>query len=81
MRIVVLDAYWPDPPLDPHKNLIVVHRGKVGGMRSNVNIGTRVATGKYIMKCDDHCMFGEGFDETLKADCEEDRNTYRGNPG
>jgi len=69
--IVMLDAYLPEPYLKLHKDLIVVHVGKVRGMRANVNTGAKIATGKYIMKCDDHCMFGEGFDEILKADCEE----------
>ena len=70
--IVVLDAYWPEPILTPRKNMTIVHKGRVCGMRVNVNAGARVATGKYLMKCDDHCKFGEGFDEILKTDCEED---------
>jgi len=69
--IAMLDAYWPNPPLKDHSNLITVHTGKVEGMRNNINSAARIATGKYLMKCDAHCMFGEGFDEILKADCEE----------
>lgn len=69
--ITMLDAYWPDPPLSNHSNLIIVHPGQVCGMRGNINTGARIATGKYLMKLDAHCMVGEGFDEILKADCED----------
>ena len=70
--IVMLDGCWPNPKLDAHKNLTIVHTGTVKGMRTNINAAARIASGKYIMKCDDHCMFGMGFDEILKADCEPD---------
>jgi len=70
--IVMLDGYWPSPSLGVHKNLIIVHKGSVQGMKPNINEATRIATGKYIMKLDAHCMVGEGFDEILKADCEPD---------
>ena len=70
--IVMLDNYWPDPPIKDDKRLVIVHRGEQLGMRSSINDAVRIAKGKYIMKCDDHTMFGEGFDEILKADCGED---------
>jgi len=70
--IAVLDGYWPEPNLKPHKNLILVHRGSVCGMRANINAGARIATGDYLMKLDAHCMVGPGFDEILAADCEDD---------
>jgi hypothetical protein len=31
-----------------------------------------LAKGEFVMKCDDHIMFAEGFDEVLKNDCAED---------
>ena len=69
--IVILDGYWPIIPLGKYDNLIILHRGIAHGMREGINAGVSIAKGKYIMKCDDHCMFGEGFDEVLKADCED----------
>jgi len=69
--IAMLDGYWPNPPLKDHPNLILVHLGKTQGMRANINSAARIATGKYLMKIDAHCMVGEGFDEILQADCEE----------
>lgn len=69
--IVVLDGYWVDPQLPDNDNLIILHRGSPRGMRPAINSATAIATGKYIMKVDAHCMFAKGYDEALKADCEE----------
>ena len=68
--IVVLEGYWPDPQLEERDNLIILHRGRAKGLRAAVNAGASIATGEYLLKCDAHCMFAEGYDETLKADCE-----------
>jgi len=68
--IVILDNYWPELPIPKHKNLVIVHKGQTGGMRQSINMGARIATGEFIMKCDDHCSFSEGFDEALKAHSE-----------
>lgn len=68
--IILLDDYWPDPPIKPNPNLIIIHKGVVTGMRDSINRGVSIARGKYIMKCDDHCTFGEGFDEILSHDIE-----------
>jgi len=71
--IVLLDNYWPDPPINTnHKNLTIIHKGQVKGLRNSVNLGVNVAKGKYIFKCDDHCIFGEGFDEILKNNIDDD---------
>ncbi len=70
--IVVLDGFWPDPFVSDRENLIIVHQSVVKGMRHNINAAARMAKGKYIMKCDDHCMFGEGYDVILSENCEDD---------
>jgi glycosyltransferase involved in cell wall biosynthesis len=70
--IAILDGYWPAPPLRDDKRLRVVHFSQPRGMRAGINAGAAVARGEYLMKCDGHCLFGEGFDEILKADCEPD---------
>jgi glycosyltransferase involved in cell wall biosynthesis len=69
--IVVLDGYWPVPPLKEDPRLIVVHR-ESKGMRASINAGVAVSRGEFIMKLDAHCIVAEGFDETLKADCDKD---------
>jgi glycosyltransferase involved in cell wall biosynthesis len=70
--IVTLDGYWPDPILPDRPNLILVHHGKPKGMRASINAAAAVATGDYLLKCDAHCMFAQGYDEVLAADCDGD---------
>lgn len=70
--LVVLDGYWPVPPLPTDKRLKILHRGDARGMRPAINDAARVATGQYLLKCDGHVMFAEGFDEQLKADYASD---------
>ena len=69
--LVILDGYWPDPPLKNDKRLILIHLAESKGLRPGVNAGAEIAKGKYLMKCDAHCMFEQGFDEILKKDCED----------
>lgn len=70
--IVSLDGYWPDPQLADWDNLVIIHRGQARGMRPAINAAAAIAKGEYLMKCDAHCMFGEGFDEVLKASSNAD---------
>ena len=72
--VVALDGYWPESELMPqsNSNLKYIHFGKARGMRAAINAAASIATGDYLMKCDAHCMFAEGFDEVLKADCDGD---------
>jgi len=69
--IVVCDGYWPDPMIKEHKNLVIIHRDPPLGMRQGINCAAKIATGKFLMKCDDHCMFEQGFDEALQKDINE----------
>lgn len=69
--IVVLDGYWPDPPLAEDRRLKILHRGRAHGMRDGINSAAAIARGEYLMKCDAHCAFAEGYDTALAADCED----------
>lgn len=69
--LAVLDGYWPNPPLPEYDNLIIIHRSQARGMRAAINAAAGIASGKFLMKCDAHCMFAEGYDEVLKADCDK----------
>jgi glycosyltransferase involved in cell wall biosynthesis len=40
------------------------------GMRYCINAGAAAATGEFLLKTDGHCMFAPGFDEVLKAECD-----------
>ena len=68
--VVILDE--KDQELKPREGLDVKKKIGPPGLRSAMNQAIDTATGKYIMKLDAHCMLGEGFDEILKADCDED---------
>lgn len=66
--VVILDE--TDQALTPRPNLIVKKKVGKPGLRSALNQALDLASGKYIMKTDAHCMFSEGFDKILKADLE-----------
>jgi len=68
--IVCLDYENPEKPLKKDERVKIIQTPKKVGMRRVINIGSHVADGKYIMKCDAHCSFEEGFDVKLKKDCE-----------
>lgn len=67
--IAILDGYWPDPPIPDQPRLTLVHFAQPRGMRAGINFAASIARGQYLMKCDAHCLFGEGYDEILQADC------------
>jgi glycosyltransferase involved in cell wall biosynthesis len=69
--IAVLEGYWPEPFLPENKNLKIIYHGKPLGMRAAINHGAAIAKGDFLMKCDAHCMFGEGYDEILSNDCDD----------
>lgn len=58
-------------PLKERPNLRVIQKKGKPGLRSAMNQAIEAATGKYIMKTDGHCMFGEGFDTILMAECDD----------
>ena len=68
--IIILDGYWPDPIVKDNPCVKIIHFSERRGMRHCINAGANVAQGKYILKCDAHCAFDEGYDVKLKADCE-----------
>lgn len=68
--IVVLDGYWPDPPLKKIPEVKIIHRGEARGMRAAINAGVAIAKGKYILKADAHTMWDRGYDVKLQADIE-----------
>jgi glycosyltransferase involved in cell wall biosynthesis len=68
--ITILDGYWPDPPLKKDDRVKIIHRSEPKGMRNAINSGAAIAKGEYLMKCDAHCCFDQGFDVKLAADCE-----------
>lgn len=70
--IVVLDGYWCDANdivVDDRVNYL--HFATPKGMRNAINSGVAIAKGEFVMKCDAHCLFDEGYDTKLKKDLED----------
>lgn len=70
--LVVLDGYWPDPPLPADSRIRVLHYARSRGMRPAINAAVQMSRGAYLMKLDAHCMLAEGFDTVLVRDHSDD---------
>jgi cellulose synthase/poly-beta-1,6-N-acetylglucosamine synthase-like glycosyltransferase len=69
----VILGYDGEPYYDfSFPNLKAIKLPNVVGIKSNINILAASATGKYLFKLDAHCSVGEGIDEILKADMQDD---------
>jgi hypothetical protein len=71
--IAICDEVWPDPPLQDHPRLTVVHFTTPVGQRGGMNMGARISRAKYVMKLDAHCAVDDGFDLKLIAPYEDGR--------
>lgn len=60
--IVMLEEKWANPPLDNHPDVTIVFSAEPLGQREATNQGVRLSHAKYVMKCDAHVAFDEGFD-------------------
>ncbi len=70
--IVVLDGYWPPAQeIVESPKVSYIHFSNARGMRNAINSAVAVSKGEFLMKLDAHCMFSDGYDEVLKANCEE----------
>ncbi len=67
--IPVLDGYWPIQKIIEDKRVKQVHLGKNVGMRRAINVGVALSKGEFIMRTDEHCSFGKGYDIILTKDC------------
>lgn len=70
--IAALDGYWPTAPLKNDDRLKIIHLGKNRGMRDAINAGVLVSQGEYIMRTDEHCIFGKDYDRILVESCQPD---------
>lgn len=68
--VAICDGYWPDPPIQDHANVVIIHHTTPIGQRASVNEGAKIASGKWIMKLDAHCNLAKGFDKALKEACQ-----------
>lgn len=78
--VAVIDSnLWPEDwkeTVQRHTpRLHTIFHGTPLGMRRSINDGVASAISrgaKFVAKFDAHCSFSEGFDEILKADCDDD---------
>lgn len=62
--IVNVDEQWPAEIVkDPR--VTYIHPAAPIGLRQGINACAKLAKGTYIMKIDDHCLVGKGFDRIL----------------
>src|SRR3989338_1675584 len=64
--IAVLDGYD-----DNITGATVIRNAKRLGMRGAINTGVEASRGEYILKCDSHCVFDEGYDVKLLSNIED----------
>jgi len=68
---VILDGAWPVAFPKDRPNLVYIHLGEAQGMRPAINSGASISHGEFLLKCDGHCLFAEGFDEVLRSEVED----------
>jgi glycosyltransferase involved in cell wall biosynthesis len=69
--IPVLDGYWPNQPIRSDPRVRVLHLGGNRGMRRAINAGVAISRGEFLMRTDEHCSFGKGYDVIVTKDCKE----------
>ncbi len=69
--IIGLDGDWADPPIEDHPKVHIIYHTQSVGQRAITNECARLSKSKYLMKCDAHCCFDEGFDIKLMADMQD----------
>lgn len=70
--IAVLDGRWADPPIRQDGRVTVLYYPESLGQRGATNKGVSVSEAKYVMKCDAHCSFDDGFDVKMMQDMQDD---------
>lgn len=73
--ICVLDGCWLTFPPIQDPRVKYVHLGKNRGMRGAINAGVSISKGEFIMRLDEHCCFGKGYDRILTESCKENEIT------
>jgi glycosyltransferase involved in cell wall biosynthesis len=68
--IAVLDGY--DEAMPDDSRVLTLRLSVPHGMRYSINSAVSIAKGEYILKCDAHCLFAEGFDIDLVKEMQDD---------
>ena len=70
--LIGLDGSWADPVIPQHPDVSVVYYPESIGQRAIANRCASISNAKYLLKCDAHCLFDEGFDVKLMEDIQDD---------
>jgi rubrerythrin len=68
--IAVLDGKLADPAISQHERVTLIYHPESIGQRAATNEAASVSRAKFIMKCDAHCAFDQGFDRKLMEEWE-----------
>lgn len=69
--IVVLDGPTSHPLPEWNRNVFCIPIVQPMGMRHSIMIGAGLASGKYLMKLDAHCIMSQDYDLKLQENCED----------
>lgn len=70
--VAIVDGPGQEPPVksdDPRVKIIELDKSV--GQRGGYNLGVRESTGEFVMKIDAHALVSPGYDEALKAHCQD----------
>ena len=63
--VVTLDGAWSEPQIPDDNRVKIIYHAESVGQRAATNDAAKLADGKYVMKCDAHCSFDQGFDRKM----------------
>jgi len=67
--IAVLDGCETTQPFRDDPRIRAIKLGKNRGMRGAINAGVAIARGEFVMRLDEHCIFGENYDLIMTSQC------------
>ena len=63
--LIGLDGAWADPVIPDHPRVKIFHVSESIGQRAMTNQLARLSKARYVIKCDAHCAFDQGFDRKM----------------
>jgi len=70
--IAILDGAMPVESIPDHKDVRLIFHHTSIGQRASTNDAAKISKAKYLMKCDAHCSFDQGFDIKMMAEMHDD---------
>ena len=70
--IAVIDGEAPVEPIPDHQDVKLIFHHESVGQRAATNNAAKISNAKYLMKCDAHCAFDQGFDVKMMSEMHDD---------